>query len=112
MLLAARQGRGTLRGQISQPDPIQCGHGALLFLTIEETQAATPARHTAQATDQDVVHHAETIDQIELLKDVADVGAQASHLAIETPGRLNLTTQHLNLTAIAAITARQTRKVT
>ncbi len=96
-----------MRGKVRQPDPFQRSHCALFFLVIEQRKTAAPAWHAPQTTEQDVVQHAEAIDQIELLKDIADVGAQTSYLAVQATRGLNLAPQHLNLSAIAAIAARQ-----
>ncbi len=96
-----------MRGKVRQPDPFQRSHCTLFFLVIEQRKTAAPAWHAPQTTEQDVVQHAEAIDQIELLEDITDIGAQTSHLAVEAAGGLNLAPKHLNLTTIAAIAARQ-----
>ena len=43
-----------------------------------EPMDTTPARHAPQAAEQHVLQHAEATDQVELLEDVADVGAQTA----------------------------------
>src|SRR5690606_40127875 len=71
-----------------------------------------PARHTAQTPDQHIAEDAESTDQIELLEDVADIGAQSAHVGIETAGGLDATAQYSNRTGRVAVSACESRQMT
>lgn len=96
------EGRSTLRSELGQTDALQRLHGALRFLGIEQAEAATPARHAPQTAEQHVLHHTEAADQIELLEDVADIGALTAHVAVEATVGLDLATEHFDTAGIAA----------
>ena len=72
-----------LLGAVSQPHAVQRSQRLLLLLGTEHAQRATPARHAAKKAQQHVVQHTEAVDQVELLKDVADVGTQAPYVAVK-----------------------------
>ena len=111
LLLAAGERRGALRGALGQADALQCGHGLALLLVAEHAQRSAPARHAPEKAEQDVVQHAEAVDQVELLEDVADVGAQAAYLAVQLAGGLHLAAEHLDAPAGGAVAAGQAGQV-
>lgn len=112
LLLAAGKGRGALPGEIGQADPRQRFQGLALLLGAEQPQRTAPARHATEEAEQDVVQHAEAVDQVELLEDVTDVGAQATHFAAQAAGRLQAATQHVDAAAVVAVAAGEPGDVT
>src|SRR5690554_6747809 len=82
--------------EFGQTDALKRSHREFFFFGAEHTQRTAPARDTAQPADQYVSENAQPANQIELLKDVADIDARLPHLGIKAAGRLNTAPQYLD----------------
>ena len=69
----------------------------LLLLGREPAQAGAPERGAAERADEHVLQHRQAVHQVELLEDVARLGAAFTDIARQTAGALDGITQQLDV---------------
>ena len=81
LLLAARQSGGALPGGLLDADGNQRFHRLLALRHGEAFEQAAPEAGLVQQADKDVGQHRHAVDQVELLEDEPNAGADAADVA-------------------------------
>src|SRR5690554_1907917 len=104
LLLATREAGGPLMGETLHTDPSKGFHGERSFVIPEIPQGSAPGRNPAQGTGQYVFNNAQSVDQIELLKDIANASTGLTDVAVQAAIGLHWLAQYLNAPGILVST--------